>query len=256
MQLIDTLNNDPSTNTRGHNSSPVLTVLPVPFFCDSSEQCYNPGAVDVYDTNYLNEPAGDSLHFTLIAATNGTGGCGAIGGPIGYLFPTTASNPLLLTSGTLSFNEDNGQMCFAPALQRAVVVYNIEEFRNDTVAGIVHKIEVGTMQREMTFTVIACTNTSPVGSIDSFGGSGGLTDSVYYYGCANTGDFYLYMNPHEADPSLNITVTATGLPPGITFAVTGDNTGTLRMRPSLAILRLFLLAFTLFTLLTRTIIVH
>ncbi len=225
MQLIDTLNNDLATNTRGHNSSPVLTVLPVPFFCDSTQQCYNPGAVDLYDVNPVNEPAGDDLKFSLIAATSGSGStlCPAPGGPVGYVPPTIPSSPLTLSSGSLVFDTASGTMCFHPLIQRAVVVYNIEEFRDDTVAGIVYKRLVGTMQREMTFTVISCHNTSPTGYIDTVINATKV-DSTHLYGCVNTGIFTIRTEPREPDTSLHITAVATGLPPGFLFFVTNNNT--------------------------------
>jgi len=146
IQLIDTLNNSVN-NTRGHNSSPVLTVEPVPYFCAFYEDCYNPGAVDVNDVG-PGEPSGDSLHFALVAATNGGGTCPPTltvtsasytgnqwpGGPT-----VNGSHPLTDVDGTsasFSFDSSTGQLCFNPETQRSVVVYNLEEFRNDTVGTI------------------------------------------------------------------------------------------------------------------------
>jgi len=148
IQLIDTLNNS-VTNTRGHNSSPVLTVEPIPFFCVNTESCYNPGAVDLYDTSHLEgEPSGDSLNFTLAPATEGFGSCGTIGGACGYspvpycggTTPLSGAFPLVVfdcTPASFSFDPVSGQLCFNPSsTQRAVVVYNIDEYRNDTVSNI------------------------------------------------------------------------------------------------------------------------
>ncbi len=233
IQLIDTLNNS-VTNTRGHNSSPLLTVEPTPYFCGLTEDCYNPGAVDIDDVS-PSQPAGDSLVFQLIPATNGTGTCGTVGGPATYIStvcpggPTTSgSSPLSLVDclpTSFSFDYTTGQLCFYPINQRSVVVYNIEEYRDDTVSpGVVNKVMVGTMQREMTFLVKTCTYTTPIGRIDSFAGAGDTINGHHYYSCANSGSFALYVNPTEPDTSLHISVTATGLSAGFTFSVVGNNT--------------------------------
>jgi gliding motility-associated-like protein len=145
MQLIDTLNNN-FENTRGNNSSPVLSVEPTPYFCKDLllTSCYNPGAVDVNDTNYILEPSGDSLAFSLIDATNGTSVCGSVGGSAGYVgveYPggpvVSGAWPLTVVSfspASFNFDPNTGQLCFIPlGPQRSVVVYNIAEYRNDTI---------------------------------------------------------------------------------------------------------------------------
>ena len=145
IQLIDTLDNYALVNSRQHNSSPLLTVLPTPFFCANTTSCYNPGAVDLYDVNPVGEPSGDSLEFSLIAATNGLASCGAVGGPVTYIgtawspptTPVSAATPLTVTAGTFSFDGNTGQLCFYTTVaQRDVVVYNVDEYRNDTIGEI------------------------------------------------------------------------------------------------------------------------
>ncbi|MCD6011212.1 MAG: Microbial collagenase precursor [Flavipsychrobacter sp.] len=235
IQLIDTLNNS-ATNTRGHNSSPVLTVEPVPFFCASALSCYNPGAVDLHDVSPT-EPAGDSLSFNLISPTNGTGNCASVGGPATYVGRQCPGGPLNdgphplynidCTPASFNFDQNTGQLCFVPLIQRSVVVYNVREFRNDTVSItplIVNKVLVGTLQREMTFRVQTCTYTTPVGKIDSFSGPGDTLSGTRFRSCANSGSFNVYINPNEPDTSLHISVTATGLSVGFTYVVTGDGT--------------------------------
>ena len=224
IQLIDTLN---TSFRRGHNSSPVLTVEPTPFFCLSTVDCYNPGAIDLYDTSVLyNQPSGDSLIFSLIPATNGTGSCGTIGGPVTYLGlawpgqPCGGSTPLNVAAATdFSFDPVTGQLCFTPNVtQRSTVVYNIEEYFHDTL--------VGTMQREMNFNILPCVLTNPEGEIDSFtaGPGADTTSGTSFFACQYTGFFNLDFNPSEPDTSLNIIVTATGLPSGVTFTVINNNT--------------------------------
>ncbi len=240
MQLIDTLNNS-ATNTRGHNSSPVLTVEPVPFFCRPNYNCFNPGAVDIDDVS-PSQPAGDSLVFSLVSAQNGSGSstsCPAPGGPVTYIgthctgTPVSGSTPLSVTScasTAFNFNTNTGQLCFDPSIdQRSTVVYNIQEYRDDTVSTIpliVNHVKVGTMQREMTFLVKPCTLTTPLGKIDSFAGPGDTLSSTHFRSCANSGSFNIYVNPRTSDTSLHITVTATGLSAGFTYVVTGDGTST------------------------------
>jgi gliding motility-associated-like protein len=239
MQLIDTLNNS-ATNSRGHNSSPILTVEPTPYFCQGYLDCYNPGAIDIYDTNYLYYPAGDSLVFSLVPPTNGTGGCGSVGGAVGYSalqYPggpvNTGDHPLYCVDGSPSsfvFDPLTGQLCFKPLAQRSTVVYNIREYHDDTVLGVISHVLIGTMQREMNFLVKPCTYTTPEGKIDSALGTATMIDSTHYYTCANSGILTLVMNPREpSDPTLNITVTATGLAPGFLFTVTGNGTPTPRV---------------------------
>jgi gliding motility-associated-like protein len=143
MELIDTLDNYAMVNSRQHNSSPVLTVLPTPFFCEPTPNCYNPGAVDLYDTSYLSEPSGDSLYFSLVAATSSPGSCTSTYTPCTYTgtawpgTPVSPSTPLVCVAGSFSFDNNTGQLCFlASALQRGVVVYNIDEYRQDTLGEI------------------------------------------------------------------------------------------------------------------------
>jgi gliding motility-associated-like protein len=209
-ELIDTLNN---TINDHHNSSPDLTVLPTPFFCDNSADNYNPGAVD---------PDEDSLSFFLVPGWAGTDNCAPLTtSRVTYLAGFSATAPMTATS--FAFNQATGQISFFPsALQRSLVVYNIEEYRKGPTGDTL----VGTSQREMTFLVITCTNTSPTATIDSATGDGTINtlDSTDFYICANSGPFSISLDPHEPDTSNLITVAATGLPAGATLTVTGDNT--------------------------------
>ena len=201
IQLVDTLNNSTS-----FNNSPNLSVVPTPFFCENNTDNYNPGALDA---------DGDSLTFFLVNGINGTTTTTS-GGSVTYLGAFTGANPLAVT--TMTFVPSTGQITFFPnALQRSLVVYNIEEHR----AGVL----VGTSQREMTFLVLTCTNTPASGGI--VGATNGIIDdSVHFHICQNTGAFSFNVNPTEPDVTNNITVTWAGLPTGSTFTVTGNNTPT------------------------------
>jgi gliding motility-associated-like protein len=198
-QLVDTLN-----NTATHNSSPVLTNIPTPFFCLSNDDNYNPGAVD---------PDGDSLMFYLVAGQAGTA-TSTPGGLVTYLPGYSATSPLSVTY--MTFDPHTGQISFNPnILQRSLVVYNIEEYH----AGAFR----GTSQREMTFLVQTCTNTPPYGSI-SGATAGTIDDGTHFHICKDSGPFSFSIWPSEADTSNNITVGATGLPAGATFSTAGNGT--------------------------------
>ncbi len=221
MQLIDTLNNI-DTGIYSHNTSPILTVLPTPFFCLNSTDCYNPGALD---------PDGDSLRFYLVPPTNGSSGGGsaascAVGAAWPYATgglawtgqPLTGATPLQNVSPPPSYFFDGatGQICFYPTVtQRSVVVYNIREFRNDTL--------VGTCQREMTFVVLTCTNTAPVSTL---GGLSNLIldDSTHYHVCGNIGEFCMTYSASETDTANHITFSVTGLVSSMTYTVTSNGT--------------------------------
>ncbi len=199
IELVDTLNNSVS-----HNSSPILSNVPTPFFCLDNDDNYNPGAIDA---------DGDSLIFSLVPGKNGTTGH-LPGGTVTYLPGYSATSPLGVTS--MSFDPFTGQIAFHPnILQRSLVVYNIREYR----AGAF----MGTSQREMTFLVQTCTNVPPTGAFS--GASNGTVDNgTHFHICQNSGAFSIFMNPTEVDTTNNITVSVTGLPTGATFTTTANGT--------------------------------
>lgn len=203
IYLIDTLN-----NSVYNNNNPILTVVPTPFFCLNSSDTYNPGAIDA---------DGDSLRFDLITGIDGSGNCMRASGPVTYVGGTSATNPLRVSAGTFSFNNATGTVNFFPnVVQRALVVFNIREFRNDTL--------IGTSQREMTFLVITCSNPPPAGGIATSTGRGSLTDSTHYEICENSDTFSFYISPRSTDTTMNIKVSTMGLPTGATFTTRFDST--------------------------------
>ena len=154
IQLIDTLNNSVSPNS----SSYIVTTTPT-YFVLNEPNGYNPASVD---------PDGDNLVFSLVSATNGTGACGAVGGPVSYVgtawpgTPVSATTPLTVVADSFNFDSSNGVLSFHPnVLQRSVVVYNIREYR----AGVF----VGSSQYEMTVLVLTsppCTGTPVAGGVN------------------------------------------------------------------------------------------
>ena len=200
--LVATLN-----NTSVNNSNPVFTTIPTPFFCMNNSDSYNPGAVD---------PDGDSLSFFLVPGINGSSNCSVPGTAITYNPPFSGADPLAYTPGSFSLDQHTGQISFFPnVLQRALVVYNIEEYR----AGAF----VGSCQREMTFLVLTCTDIPPTGTLDGTN-AGTIADSTHFEMCMNSGPFSLLVKPTEVDTMNNITVTASGLPGGAMFNVVNNNT--------------------------------
>ncbi len=199
IQLESTLN-----NTTANNTNPVLSVIPTPFFCLNSDDNYNPGAVD---------PDGDALTFSLVAGIDGTTST-TPGTPVTYLGSFTPTAPLATSKFT--FDNTTGQISFYPnALQRSLVVYNIEERRGGVL--------VGSCQREMTFLVLTCTNTAPHGGL--YGAtSGTIDDSTHFHVCQNSGAYSMYIDPTEPTKTNNIYVTASGIPTGASFSVTGNGT--------------------------------
>ena len=148
IQLIDTLN-----NTTYNNSSPALTVSQQTFFCNAQHDNYTPGIVD---------PEGDSVVVSLVSAINGSGSasCSSSGSTVTYAgsawpgTPVSAVKPLHVLADSFSIDSSTGKLVFHPnTLQRAVLVYNIREYRSGTL--------VGSSQREMTVHVLDCTSTFP-----------------------------------------------------------------------------------------------
>lgn len=199
IQLEATLN-----NTVARNNSPALSVVPTPFFCINDNDNYNPGAVD---------PDGDALTFNLVTGMDGSFTT-TPGGPVTYLGSYSPAAPL--TTSSFTFDKLTGQVAFYPtALQRSLVVYNIEERRGGVL--------VGTCQREMTFLVLTCTNVAATASLAS-ASKGRITGSTQFEICEGAGAYSLDIYPTEPKKTNNITVTSSGIPAGASFTVTGNGT--------------------------------
>lgn len=195
--LVDTLNNVP-----GPNSDLVFSTIPTPFFCLNVPANYNPGAIDANN---------DSDAFQLISAFDA-----GIGGPVTYISPYTATNPLQVLPGTFSFTNATAQLSFTPnGIQKSLVVYNGEKFSNGVL--------VGTCQREMTFVVLGtCNDDPPQGSITN-ASAGTIIDSTHFSVCASQGNFTFSINPIDLNND-DIAVSVAGLPSGATFNVVNNNT--------------------------------
>ena len=197
IELTDTLN-----NTTYNNSSATFTTIATPFYCINQPANFNPGAV---------EPPGDSLRYYLVPAIDAS-----TGSSVTYVAPYTATAPLAVATGTFSFSNSTGQLSFTPnAIQKSLVVYNVEEYRGGVLQG--------TSQREMTIVVLnTCTSSPPDGSITGATAgsvSGGGTELNI---CNNIGPFSFEINPTDAGS--DITMTVSGLPTGATFNIVNNGT--------------------------------
>jgi hypothetical protein len=202
LELIDTLN---TTTSRGHNSNPVLSNEPLPFFCAYNPDCYDPGAIDLYDTDsYYGRPSGDSLVFSLVQPYGGSGSSCIAGSPVSYtagmdawttpsVQPVGAATPIQCSDGaSFSFNATTGRVCFEPITQTSALVYNIAEYFHDTLTG--------TMQREMNFYVKTCDHPCP-----------GIGPTTKVTSLAAKPDMELYPNPASTQLNISETYNITGI---------------------------------------------
>lgn len=203
MTLLDTLN-----NVDGPNSSAEFTTIPTPFFCINELANFNPGAVD---------PDGDSLSFKLVPGITSV-----FGGTVGYVtysagydyahYPIAVKTP---KSSNFSWDSTSGQLSFTPnTIQRSLVVMQVNKYKNGVL--------VGTSMREMTIVIIPCTSTPPTGVISNNNG-GEIVTNYEYTVCQSQGYFDFHIDPQSTDGS-NVTATATGLPSGAKYTVTGNGT--------------------------------
>ena len=138
-------------NTSVDNSNTELTVSQETYFNLSSSDYYVPGAVD---------PDADSIDITLVPAFNGTSACASTGTSVSYTgfawgtLPISATHPVAVVADSFQLDRTTGQIYFVPnALQRDVIVYNINEYRGG--------VYVGSSQREMTVLVMDLSTSFP-----------------------------------------------------------------------------------------------
>ena len=173
MYVYATLNN----TINPCNNSPTFSNKPVPFVCMGQQFCFNHGAYDI---------DGDSLVYSLITPWDSPGY------QISYLFPFTASNPLS-SSPAVSFNPVTGDICMTPtSLEVTVMAVLVQEYRNGVL--------IGSVERDIQVTVIACTNQVP--SLSGMNGTSDFTATV----CA--GDQICFnITSSDADASQNTFVS-------------------------------------------------
>jgi gliding motility-associated-like protein len=202
IEVEDTLD-----NTVTHNSNPILTVVPTPFFCLNNNDGYSPGAVDA---------DGDSLVFSLVDAQNGNATSCNTGGPVNYAGSYSGANPLTCKPGSFSFDASTGQIVFFPnILQRSLVVYNVREYRGGQF--------IGSCQREMTFLVVTCTRTPLSGTFGSTS-EGLVADPTHFEICAETDSFSLGIVPLQEIKTNSVTIAPAGIPANSKLVIINNGT--------------------------------
>ncbi len=197
-------------NTAGHNTSPVLNVIPLPYYAVNMFHNYNPVAIDA---------EGDSLVYNLVDLSNGSASPACTyAAPPTYGGGLSGSTPLLTAPGTFSFNTFSGQLSFYPnVLQRAAALYNIKEYRGGVL--------IGTLQRELTILINATSNHLPGGYFTSSVGCT-LVDTTTILVCDTTGSFSATIPAIDADAADSITLVPFGVPAGATLSIIGNGTPT------------------------------
>ncbi len=199
------------------NSSPTFLNFPTPFTCAGQEVFYNHGAVDV---------DGDSLVFSLVD-------CERIGGlPVMYEMGFSGTNPLL-TVGGVNIDSNTGALSFIPsAVQVGVMCVKVDEYRDNVL--------IGSVVRDIQFTVISCDNTLPAATdIDGICNDGGAIFEIStcagasnefcfdIQSCDEDGDDIVTMEWNEAIPNATFTVTNDAQPIGtFCWTPTADDLGT------------------------------
>ncbi len=193
-----------NTATAPCNNAPIFTAQPIPFVCENQPVSYNYG---VYD------PDGDSLVFSLISAmedatTNISYGAGYSG-----------SVPIQ----GITLDPNTGEVNFTPTLSgNYIVVVQVDQY--DANGNL-----VGTVMRDMQFTVIACTNIIPdaPASITNLSGSAVMTGPTQLQLCLGD-QFCLDLVFYDQNPQDSVILTTNALValPGATFTQTGANPAT------------------------------
>lgn len=180
-----TLNNFDVT----YNSSPVYLQPPVTRVCQGQQVCLQ---------QYVSEPDGDSLAFSLVSPEYGPSGI-----PVNYLAGYSYLQPFS-TQAPLSMDPGTGELCFTPTASE-VTAYAIEvkEFRNG--------ILTGTTESEVLLYISTCNNSMP--SISGTNGTG-LYTAMAVPGMTNCFSFYA----SDPDSSDQTTLTLESSLPGSYFS--------------------------------------
>jgi gliding motility-associated-like protein len=153
------------------NNSPAFLNTPTPYACVGTNVNYSHG---------VSEWDGDSLVFSLIPCLEG-----AAGTQISYAAPYGGTNPLASASG-ININSATGAISFTPTqAQVGVICVLVREFRNG--------IQVGSVMRDIQFTILNCTNNLPLASgANGTAGPTGATGSYDVTVCeGETVDFFV-----------------------------------------------------------------
>ncbi len=183
-------------NSSGQNSSPVFTNTTPPYYCISST-IYNPAATDADR---------DSLSLALVPVIDAT-----TGSAVTYNSGYSATVPIHSSTGC-TLNSSTGQLSFTPDLvQISCVDYKISEIRSGKV--------VGTSMREMNFVILPCSNNPPSATPSTI--VGGKSTGTYTLSSCTGTTFSFNLAPTDPEGD-KITMSASGLPSGASFSVTGN----------------------------------
>lgn len=200
IYLYATLNNTISPC----NNSPAFSNKPVPFVCQGQQFCFNHGAYDV---------DGDSLVYELIDPLHDAGV------PVSYIAPYSATQPLNSVPA-MQFDSNTGDFCITPqSLQVTVMAVLVKEYRNGVL--------IGTVERDIQITVIACTNNLP--TLSGINCTNVFDATI----CANE-SFCFNVCSDDADAGQNVFLSYDGTVNGATFTTAGSPhpTGTFCWTPS------------------------
>jgi hypothetical protein len=184
------------------NSSPAFTDQGIPFACVGQAMVYDPGAV---------EPDGNTYRFRFIEARYAT----PEPLPVSYQFPFYGLEPF---TGML-VDETTGSITFTPTVQGYIVtVVQVDEYD-------ANEQWIGSVMRDFTFLVRACSNTQPdaaAGTITSVTGTGSQDGDRSVRACAN-GVVCFSMAFTDPDPgqSVSIITNAAVALPGATISTSG-----------------------------------
>ena len=193
-----------NTVTAPCNNSPVFTAQPIPYVCVGQPVVYNYG---VYD------PDGDSLVFSLVSAAESA--------TLNLVYGAGFSGASPIAGITV--DPQTGQISFTPtAIGNYIVVILVEEYDSNGVL-------IGTVMRDMQFTVITCTNNvpAPPPAISNFSGTAVQIGPLNIEMCVgNNFCIDLVFTDPNATDQLTLTSNVLQALPGATFVTSGTNPAT------------------------------
>lgn len=203
-----TLNN---TTYQGY-SSPVFSVLPVPYVCVNQPYAYNNGAVD---------PNSDSLAFELVAP-RAASTCASNGNNVTPILiaPFNLTNNPFACNNSFVMSAVSGQMNFTPSLQGPwALAVKVKKYR--------HGLLLATIVRDMQIQVIPCNSVQPsLATITSSIQGATLDNAGVLQTCANNAlSFCFNATSSSANPVLVASDNHTVATPGATVTYTGQASG-------------------------------
>lgn len=192
------------------NSSPILTLLNLPYICVGTELFYNLGFI---------ETDGDSLSYSLVPAQASNTPVAPFN--IDYVAPYSGAEPMT----GMTIDPLNGQITVTPtSIGRFNAVVEVKEYRNGILIGMVHY--------DFLFLVNACPIPPPEpvpNSLAHVSGGGYPLDEKTIGICAED-DFCFEIAFESTEPTVNIDLRSNlnYLIPGITETVTGTNPATIQ----------------------------